>query len=135
MGIVCKILQEDEFCVVRTVEAFLKTKRSLDEMKSKSVEHLPSVKKVLTRNQSTDVATVMTYQGVDLHYHTQGLAFLKSNYQSWLEAVDSCLASRLKVQEEQLLILTQAVTFLATHGWERTSTPSFGHASLEAVCD
>ena len=34
-----------------------------------------------------------------------------------------------------MLILTQAVTLLATHGWERASTPSFGHASLEAVCD
>ena len=135
VGIVCKILQEDELCVVRTVEAFVKTKRSLDEMKLKSVENLPTVKKVLTRIQSTDVASIVTYQGVNLHYHTQGLAFLKSNYQSWLEAVDSCLVSRLKVQEEQLLILTQAVTLLATHGWERASTPSFGHASLEAVCD
>jgi len=41
----------------------------------------------------------------------------------------------VKAQEEQLLILTQTVTLLATHGWERTSTPSFGHAALEAVCD
>ena len=135
VGIVCKILQEDELCVVRTVEAFLKTKKSLDEMKAKSVENLPTVKKVLTRIQSTDVLSVVSYQGIDMLHHTQGLAFLKSNYQSWLEAVDSCLVSRLKVQEEQLLILTQAVTLLATHGWERTSTPSFGHAALEAVCD
>ena len=48
VGIVCKILQEDELCVVRTVEAFIKTKRSLDEIKLKSFENLPTVKKVLT---------------------------------------------------------------------------------------
>ena len=34
-----------------------------------------------------------------------------------------------------MLTLTQAVMLLATHGWEHTSTPSFGHASLQAVCD
>ena len=73
-------------------------------MKAKSVENLPTVKKVLTQIQSTDVPSVVSYQGIDLLRHTQGLAFLKSNYQSWLEAVDSCLISRLKVQEEQLLI-------------------------------
>ena len=71
---------------------------------------------------------------VDLQHHTQGLAFLKSNYRSWLEALDSYLVSRLKVQE-QLAILTQAVAILATHGWEHNSTPLFGHSSLQGVCD
>jgi len=78
VGIVSKILQEDELCVIRTVEAFLKTKKSLDEMKAKSVESLPTVKKVLTRIQSTDVPSVVSYQGIKLLHHTQGLTFLKS---------------------------------------------------------
>lgn len=103
-------------------------------MKSKAFEDFPSVKKVLTRFQPTDMLNVVTYQGVDFCCHTESLAFLKTNYLSWLEAVDACLVSRLKVQEEELLILTHGVTLLATHGWERTSTPSFGHVSLEAIC-
>jgi len=74
-------------------------------------------------------------EGVDLHHHTQGFAFLKSNYRSWLEALDSCLVSWLKVQEKQLAIWIQTVTILATHGWECSSTPSFGHSSLQKVCD
>ena len=31
VGILCKVLQEDELCIVRTVESFMKTKKALDE--------------------------------------------------------------------------------------------------------
>ena len=44
------------------------------------------------------------------------------------------LVNRLKVQEEKLLIFTHAMTILATQGWEKTASPSFGHASLEEIC-
>ena len=27
------------------------------------------------------------------------------------------------------------MTLLATHGWEHSSSPSFGYASLEAICN
>ena len=33
-----------------------------------------------------------------------------------------------------MLIFTHAITILAPHRWERTASPSFGHASLEAIC-
>ena len=54
---------------------------------------------------------------------------MKSNYTSWM------MVKRVKIQEEELVILTHAVTLFATHGWERSSSPFFGHASLEAICN
>lgn len=134
VGILCKVLQEDELCIVRTVESFMKTKKALDEIKSKSFEDLATVKKVLTRIQQKDDSSIITYQAVDLCSHSQSLSFMKSNYLNWVKAVDTCLVNRLKIQEEELIILTHAVTILATHGWERSSSPSFGHAPLEAIC-
>ena len=129
------MLQEDELCIVRTVESFMKTKKALDEIKSKGFEDLVTVKKVLGRIQQEDDSSNVTYQGADLYSHTQSMSFMKSNYASWVTAVDTCLVKRLKIQEEELVILTHAVTLLATHGWERSSSPSFGHASLEAICN
>ena len=135
VGILCKVLQEDELCIVRTVECFMKTKKALDEIKSKGFEDLVTVKKVLGCIQQEDDSSNITYQGADLYSHTQSMSFMKSNYASWVTAVDTCLVKRLKIQEEELVILTHAVTLLATHGWERSSSPSFGHASLEAICN
>ena len=135
VGILCKVLQEDGLCIVRTVESFMKTKKALDEIKSKDFEDLVTVKKVLGRIQQEDDSSNVTYQGADLYSHTQSMSFMKSNYASWVTAVDTCLVKRLKIQEEELVILTHAVTLFATHGWERSSSPSFGHASLEAICN
>ena len=55
---------------------------------------------------------------------------MKSNYANWVTAIDTSLVNRLKIQEEELVILIHAVTFLATcdHGWERSSSPSFNLA-------
>ena len=47
LGIFSKILQEDELCLVRVIEAFFRTKKSLDEIKMKSCKDIPTVKKVL----------------------------------------------------------------------------------------
>ena len=52
-----------------------------------------------------------------------------------MTAVDTCLVKCLIIQEEELVILTRAVTLLATHGWKRSSSPFFGHASLGAICN
>jgi len=68
-----------------------------------------------------------------LQFHSEALSSLRKDYKVWLTAVDECLVHRLKSQEEELVLFTHAVTLLATHGWERTATPSFGHAALEAV--
>ena len=49
IGILSKILQEEELCIVRAIEAFLRTKKSLEELKAKNFEDFPTVKKVLGR--------------------------------------------------------------------------------------
>ena len=48
IGIQSKILQEDELCIVRVIDAFIKTKMPFDEMKLMNFENVSSVKNVLT---------------------------------------------------------------------------------------
>ena len=38
--ILCKVLQEDEICVVGAIESFLKTKRNIDTLKTTTFENL-----------------------------------------------------------------------------------------------
>ena len=42
-----RVLQEDELCVVRAIEAVLKTKKALDKLKIVALEEMPFMKKVL----------------------------------------------------------------------------------------
>ncbi len=77
-AILCKVLQEDELCVVRAIESVLKTKKSMDKMKATAFEELPTVKKVLARIQQED-GSVM-YQAAGLKMHDQALVFMKSHY-------------------------------------------------------
>ena len=77
-----KVLQEDELCLVRAIEAFFKTKKVFGEAKMKTFEDIPAVKKVLTRIQQKEVSvdsttqTVYSYQGADLFLHSEALSFL-----------------------------------------------------------
>ena len=101
LGILSKILQEDELCLVRAIEAFFKTKKALEEIKMKSFEDIPTVKKVLTRIQQKEVSvgsttttrTVHSYQGADLLLHPEALSYLKKDYKIWLSAIDKCLVN------------------------------------------
>ena len=129
-GILCKILQEDDLCVVRAIESVMKTKKALDKLKTTRLEELPSVSKVLSRIKQDNEEC--TYQGADIKLYDQGLSFVKSNYIEWVEAVASCLRCRIKTEHTELL--THAVTLLATNGWERSEDPSFGHTALDEVC-
>ena len=47
--ILCKVLQEEEIRVARTIEAVMKTKKSFEKIKSTPFEDLPSVMKALGR--------------------------------------------------------------------------------------
>ncbi len=60
----CKILQEDYVCVVRSIEAILKTSKAVDKLKTTSIEDLPTVQKVMARTKNESGCT--TYQGMDL---------------------------------------------------------------------
>ena len=48
-SILCKVLQEDELCIVRAIEQIMKTKKSMDKLKQTEFEQLPAVRKVLSR--------------------------------------------------------------------------------------
>ena len=75
----------------------------------------------------------VSYQGVDLKRHSQSITYLKSQTKGWIEAMETCLRSRIKSNEVDLL--THAVTLLATNGWERTESPSFGYKALDMICE
>ena len=46
--------------------------------------------------------------------------------------MEKCLRERMRSQDTELLI--HSMTLLATNGWERSESPSFGYAALDAVC-
>ena len=131
LSILCKVLQEEEICVVRVVECVLKTKNSLDKVKTTLFEELPTVKMVLGRIKCEDRS--VSYQGVDLKNHDQSITYLKTHMHEWIEALETCLKKRFKQNEFELL--THTVTLLATNGWERSTSTAFGHEALEAVCE
>ena len=115
-SILCKVLQDDEVCVVQAIESIMKTKKGLENIKSVAFNELPTVKKVTGRIKQ-DENGIVTYQGSDLKKYAGALTFLKAHYVEWTEAVENCLREHIKSQHTELL--THAVTVLATNGWER----------------
>ena len=81
-AILCKVLQEDEACVVRAIEAILRTKKSIP------FHNLPTVKKVLNRIQHDNDGSVTNYQS--------GLTYLESHQEEYMEAVQQCLKNRIR---------------------------------------
>jgi len=57
--------------------------------------------------------------------------YLNNNYTSLVEAVESCLRKHLKSQNTDLL--SDALTILATHGWERCESSSFTYTAIDTV--
>ena len=128
----CKVLQEDELCVVRAIESVLRTKRSMDKVRETPFEELPTVKKVLERIQQED--GTVSYQTAELKLYEAGLEYIKSHHVEWVEAIKACLLQRLKSQSPELELLTHAITILATHGWQQSESTSFAYAALDSVC-
>lgn len=127
-AILCKALQRDEVCVISAIESILKTSNMIDKLKETAFEDLRTVKKVMVR--ITEESGSVTYQCVDLKRYEEGLAFLKSRHQQYMDLVQDCLRDRVKVQSVDLLTLT----ILATHGWERSESTTFGYDALESLC-
>lgn len=73
------------------------------------------------------------YQGIELVAY-EDVAFLESHYhyQEYLQLVDECLHNHIKTQGTELF--TDAVTILATNGWQRSELPSFAYPALKHVC-
>lgn len=88
-AILCKILQENELCVMRVIEVIMKSKEAPEKLRSPPFEELTTVKKVL--GQIKEEEGSVTYQGQDLKKHKKGLTFLKSHYVQWIADVKACL--------------------------------------------
>ena len=90
----CKVLQEDELCVVRAIESVVRTKRSMDKGRETPFEELPTVKKVLERILGKD--GTLFYQTAELKFYEDGLEYIKSHHVEWVEAIEACLLQRLR---------------------------------------
>ena len=115
-AILCKVLQDDEVCVVGAIEGFLKTSRQIESLASITFDDLPTVKKVLGRMQNDGIEN--TYQSVVLARFDESIVFLQSHKNEYVEKVLACLKDRVKVQHSDLL--THILTILATQGWEKS---------------
>ena len=129
----CKILQEDDTCVVRAIEAVIKTSKSEDKLKATTFEDLPTVKKVLGRMSNSDESVSMVYQGIEIVNYDRSLTSLKNKHQEseYIGIIQHCLREHVKVQSTDLL--THAITILATHGWEKSANTAFGYEALDCI--
>ena len=128
-AILCKVLQEDEVCVVGAIESLLKTKRKLDNLKTTTFENLPVVKKVINRIKRED--GIVMYQQADITNYEGAVVFLCSHQAESMEAVQNCLRDRVKLQHTD--VLTHSLTILAIYGWEKGEDGSFAHDALESL--
>lgn len=90
----------------------MKTKKNIDKLKGTQFEHLPTVRKVLSR-----INEDRKYQGVEVLGYEAGIGYVKSNWIAWVNEVDTCLKDHL--QNEHTDLLLNAITLLATNRWER----------------
>ena len=110
------MLQTDDVCVVGSLEAQLKTSKSMEKIKAISFKDIPPAKKVLSRISQGDGSST-TNQGVELVRREEGLTLLQSHYQEYKKSVLKYLCERVKVQTTE--VLTHTLTILVTNGWER----------------
>ena len=87
-AILCKVLQQDDVCVVEAIEAILNTSKAIEKLASTSFENLPTVKMVSSRMvHNADGST--TYQEANLTKHKIGTLdfFLANVYMALTEHV------------------------------------------------
>ena len=136
VAMLSKSLQSTEINVVEAIEGILKTKKSIEKLKTTTFNDLPTVKKVMSRVQSGDEsesATETTYQGTKVTHYETSVAYLSRHKNEYMEAVIDCLKDRVKLQHVNLL--TDILVVLATHGWNRTEKDDFANASLQNIVD
>ena len=88
----------------------MRTKKNIEKLRTTEFEDLP---KVLSRIQDTDDGT--TYQGVQLTYCKEAVAYFGNHMNWFITSVLECFKDRIKDQHTDFL--TDVLTLLATHGW------------------
>ncbi len=140
-AILCKVLQNNDLCIVSAIEAVLRTVANIERLRSTEVEEFSTVKKVLLRVKEEPATTgsvsngsEFVYQGIELLRYHQGLAFLKHHKSEYVGNVLACLKDRLKDRESARdELLTHALKIVATHGWEKSEGSGFGYSAIEAL--
>ena len=103
-AILCKVLQQDDVCVVEAIEATLKTCKAIEKLASTSFDDFPTVKMVSSRRvHSVDSST--TYQEANLTKHEEGVTCLKNHRNKYTTSVFTCLRYRLKAHRVQIYSL------------------------------
>ena len=133
VAIVSKCLQCTEVNVVGAIEGILKAKKSIENLKATSFDDLPSVKKVMSRIQhsANELTTETSYQGTKITHHEASVAYLRKHKNEFMEPVQGCLKNCVKLQYVDLL--TDILTILAIHGWNRTESEDFANIPLQNV--
>ena len=133
VAVLSKSLQYTEVNVVEAIEGILKTKKSIENLKATAFDDLPSVKKVMScvQHSADESTTETTYQGTKITHYETSVAYLREHKNEFMEAVLDCLNSRVKLQHVDLL--TDILTILATHGWNRTESDDFANTSLQNI--
>ena len=126
----CKVLQEDDVCVVEATEATLKTSKAVEKLASIPFDDLPTVKMVSTRIVHNADGSI-TYQEARLIKHEEGVSFLKNHREDYTTAALACLKNHMKAQGTDLL--THTLTILAPKGWEKKEDASFAYGALDSL--
>ena len=71
------------------------------------------------------------YQDSPLVGHEESIAYLTAHKNEYMELVLTCLKERVKLQHLELL--TDTLTLLATHGWQRSDKLEFADAALHSL--
>ncbi len=131
-SILCKCLQDDDLSVTNAIESLLHTSNALEKLKEKNFTDYPTVKKVIASIvKESDGST--SYQGAQIVKYDEALKYLEDNSENWCETVAKCIKKRVKHSEQEIELLTNCLTVLATQGWEKTTDADFAKPSLEQL--
>ena len=107
--------------------------KNLETFKATPLRQLPILKKIVNTiiEEEIEDSTCHSYQGFNIANVPSSMKYFERHFDSWIDAVTSCLRSRIKAQGIDQL--SHSVTILATNGWERQESIDFGHPSLEVI--
>lgn len=80
VGILSKVLQNEEICMYESIESMMKTKKNLEKLKATPYRELPAVKKILNRireDEREDSTTCNSYQGFEIVIVSSSIEILK----------------------------------------------------------
>ena len=130
-ALLCKVLQNDDLCIVGAIEAIIKTSNSIEKLQKLSYTDLPTVKRILCTMQQDDGS--ISYQGALITNYERARTFFASHTEQFARAIIHCMRQRLTLQSPHLL--SNAFMILAPKGWEKAQEPSFAFDAIDNLSD